>query len=71
MTTANLFVYVDGVEGPLVVLQHGRGSHRLIVLGADDDDDQVALLSEGDNIRITTKQSCSAWVHRRAMCSPR
>lgn len=41
----NLFVYVDSVEGPLVVLQATRGRcHRLVVLGADDDDDQILLL---------------------------
>lgn len=44
----NLFVNVDGVEGPLVVLQANRGGcHRLIVLGTDDDDDQVLFLDEG------------------------
>lgn len=45
---SDLLVYVDGVEGPLVGLQaDGRGRHRLVVLGADDDDDQVLLLREG------------------------
>lgn len=44
---SDLFVYVDSVEGPLVVLQADRGScHCLIVFGADDDDDQVLLLRE-------------------------
>lgn len=38
-------MYVDGVEGPLVVLQaHRRRCHCLVVLGADDDDDQVLFL---------------------------
>lgn len=42
-----LFVYVDGVEGPLIVLQANRGGcHCLIVLGTDDDDDQVLFLTE-------------------------
>ena len=37
---SNLFVYVDCVEGPFVILQADRGGcHCLIVLGADDDDD--------------------------------
>lgn len=44
----NLFMYVDGVEGPLVVLQASRGGcHCLIVLGTDDDDDQVLFLCVG------------------------
>lgn len=51
---SNLFVYIDGVKSPLVVLQDGRGGHRLIVLGADDDDDEIALLCEGHITRITT-----------------
>lgn len=50
VTTPNLFMYVDGVESPLVVLQHRRGGHRFIVLGADDDDDQIALL----HVKYTT-----------------
>lgn len=38
-------MYVDSVEGPFVVLQANRGrGHRLVVLGADDDDDQIFLL---------------------------
>lgn len=42
-----LFVDVNRVEGPLVVLQVERGrGHRLVVLGTDDDDDQVLLLAE-------------------------
>lgn len=42
-----LFVYVDCVEGPLVVLQTNRGScHCLVVLRTDDDDDQVLFLTE-------------------------
>lgn len=42
-----LFMYVDGVEGPLVVLQDNRrGCHCLIVLWTDDDDDQVLFLTE-------------------------
>lgn len=41
----NLFMYVDSVEGPLVVLQANRGGrHRLVVLGTDDDDDQILSL---------------------------
>lgn len=44
VTTPNLFMYVDGVKSPLVVLQHRRGGHCFIVLGADDDDDQIPLL---------------------------
>lgn len=47
---------VDGVKGPLVVLQDGRGGHRFVVLGADDDDDQIALLRELHNIRVTAKR---------------
>lgn len=40
-------MYVDGVERPLVVLQaNRRGRHGLIVLGTDDDDDQVLFLGE-------------------------
>lgn len=40
-------MYVDGVKGPLVVHQADRGGcHRLIVLGTDDDDDQVLFLGE-------------------------
>lgn len=45
---------VDGVKRPLVVLQDRRGGHRFIVLGADDDDDQIALLWGVHNLRITT-----------------
>lgn len=46
----NLFVYVDGVEGPLVVLQADRrGRHCLVVLGTDDDDDQVLFLRGQQN----------------------
>lgn len=42
-----LFMYVNCVEGPLVVLQANRGGrHRLVVLGADDDDDQVLFLAQ-------------------------
>lgn len=42
-------MYVDGVEGPLVVLQANRGRcHRLVVLGADDDDDQILFLCVRD-----------------------
>ncbi len=41
-------MYVDGVEGPLVVLQANRGGcHCIIVLGTDDDDDQVLFLEKG------------------------
>lgn len=41
-------MYVDGVERPLVVLQADRGGcDRLIVLGTDDDDDQVLFLGKG------------------------
>lgn len=42
----NLFMYIDSVKSPLVVLQKRRGGHRFIVLGADDDDDQIPLLCE-------------------------
>lgn len=50
---ADLFVYVDGVEGPLVVLQPTRGRrHRLVVLGADDDDDQILLLGVRHKARV-------------------
>lgn len=48
---------VDRVEGPLVVLQDGRGGHCFVVLGADDDDDQIALLCGLHNIRVTVKRS--------------
>lgn len=42
-------MYVDGVEGPLVVLQaNGGRCHRLVVLGADDDDDQILFLCVRD-----------------------
>lgn len=57
VTTADLLMYVDGVKRPLVVLQHRRGGHRFVVLGADDDDDQIALLCEAHNMGVTTKQS--------------
>lgn len=57
VTTTNLFMYVDGVKSPLVVLQDRRGGHCFIVLGADDDDDQIPLLCEGNHIRITLKPS--------------
>lgn len=44
----NLFMYVNSIEGPLVVFQANRGGcHCLIVLGTDDDDDQVLFLGEG------------------------
>ena len=46
--SADLFVDVDGVERPLVALQaDGRSRHRLVVLGTDDDDDQVIFLRKG------------------------
>lgn len=49
LAAADLFVYVDGVEGPLVVLHANRGCcHRLVVLGADDDDDQILFLCARD-----------------------
>lgn len=42
-----LLVYVNCVEGPLVILQADRGGrHRLVVLGTDDDDDQILFLTE-------------------------
>lgn len=42
-----LFVYVNCVEGALVVFQaDGRGSHGVVVLWADDDDDQVFFFRE-------------------------
>lgn len=42
-----LFMYVNSIEGPLVVFQANRGGcHCLIVLGTDDDDDQVLFLTE-------------------------
>lgn len=51
---------VDGVAGPLVVLQANvRGCDRLIVLGTDDDDDQILFLDgvgrdiSGLNCRVT------------------
>lgn len=45
---ANLFVDVDGVARPLVGLQaHRRGCHCLVVLGTDDDDDQILFLKGG------------------------
>lgn len=71
MTTTNLLMYVDGVESPLVVLQDRRGRHRFIVLGADDDDDQVALLCEAHNMGVTMEQSRSARVYRCLVPSPR
>lgn len=41
-------MYVDGVERPLVVLQADRGGGDcLVVLGTDDDDDQVLFLGKG------------------------
>ena len=44
---AYLLVDVDGVEGPLVVLQaKRRGTDRVVVLGTDDDDDQIFLLCD-------------------------
>lgn len=44
---SDLFMYVHRIEGPLVVLQtHRGGSHCIIVLGTDDDDDQVLFLCE-------------------------
>lgn len=44
---ADLFVNINRVEGPVILLQLKRGGrHRLIVLGTDDDDDQVLLLGE-------------------------
>lgn len=47
-------MYVDSVKSPLVVLQKRRGGHRFIVLGADDDDDQIPLLCEVHNTLVTT-----------------
>lgn len=42
-----LFVNVDGVERPLIVLHTDRwGRHCLIVLWTDDDDDQIFFLTE-------------------------
>lgn len=42
-----LFVYVDGVKGALVVLAaHGSGGHRVVILRADDDYDKVFFLTE-------------------------
>ena len=53
--TSDLFVDVDGVEGPLIVLQADGGSgHGLVVLGADDDDDQVFFLQRGPQHRGLT-----------------
>lgn len=41
----DLFVYVDSVEGSLVILQVDWGcGHCLMILGADNDDDQIFLL---------------------------
>lgn len=60
-TAANLFVYVDSVKSPLVILQDRRGGHRFIVLGADDDDDQIPLLCEGHNIHVTTNGPRTLW----------
>lgn len=40
-------MYVDGVESPLIVLKANRGGcDSLIVLGTNDDDDQIFLLEE-------------------------
>lgn len=50
----NLFMYIDGVKSPLVILQKRRGGHRFVVLGADDDDDQIPLLCEVHNTLVTT-----------------
>lgn len=48
---ANLFMYVDRVERPLVVLQADRwGCHRLVVLRTDDDDDQVLFLRKNRHV---------------------
>lgn len=45
--TTDLFVYVDGVEGPLIILKADRGGcDCLIVLRTNNDDDQVFLLGE-------------------------
>lgn len=45
-------MYVNRVVGPLVALQASRGSrHRLVVLGADDDDDEILFLRQE---KITT-----------------
>lgn len=45
-------MYVNCVVGPLVALQASRGSgHRLVVLGADDDDNEVLFLRQE---KITT-----------------
>lgn len=42
-----LLVDVDGVHGPLVPLHADVAMcHRLVVLGADDYDDQVVLLKD-------------------------
>ena len=42
---SDLFMYVNRVERPLVVLQvKGGGRHCLVVLGTDDNDDQVLFL---------------------------
>lgn len=47
-------MYVDGVEGPLVALQAPRGRcDRLVVLGADDDDDQILLLGVRHQARFS------------------
>lgn len=50
----NLFVYVDSVKSPLVDLQKRRGGHRFVVLGADDDDDQIPLLCGEHDTLVTT-----------------
>lgn len=55
---------VNRVEGPLVVLQADRGGrHRLVVLGADDDDDQVLFLRE--TAAVSEALSCFIKLHSR------
>lgn len=53
-------MYVNCVEGALVVFQaDGRGSHGVVVLWADDDDDQVFFLEIHKNkMSLSCFHSC-------------
>lgn len=67
----NLFMYIDGVKSPLVVLQKRRGGHRFVVLGADDDDDQIPLLHESAQHPCYYRRPWFAAVCQRLTFSPR